>query len=433
MTLTSAGYLGVGTTAPTTTIHAVKSTSVGNTIDYPLIVDRITTGNPGIGMGSGIQLAVRTSPAAASIVAATIEAVATDITSGAEDFALVFKTGVSGSGANTTAEAMRINAGNRILLGGTVQYGSTGEIPKLQLSGSFNRETRIGFFHWQSSVNAGSLEFNKARSSTEGVYTAVNNNDNLGVLLFKGAEGNTFIKSASLGVVADGAPTTNYVPGRLVFETSDAGGLPGETTEKFRINNTGALGFGGANFGIQGDVLTSSGSGDVPSWGGAEYTQVMTDIKTLTSTTASQSIFPTATDTITLPVGTYEYEMVLHLSGMSATSGNALINILGAGTATISSALSQAVGVDTTTINTPGAAQYSAWTGTSSAASVLTAGTGTAMTVFINGVFRVSIAGTIIPSLSLVTAAAATVNVNTHMHVRRIYTAAGTGSFGPWS
>jgi hypothetical protein len=53
-------------------------------------------------------------------------------------------------------------------------------------------------------------------------------------------------------------------PGKLVFATTpDAAIFP---VERMRINNAGALGFAGANFGAAGEVLTSNGSAAPPSF-----------------------------------------------------------------------------------------------------------------------------------------------------------------------
>jgi hypothetical protein len=51
--------------------------------------------------------------------------------------------------------------------------------------------------------------------------------------------------------------------GQLVFYTKEDGG---NITEKLRINNQGALGFGGANYGTAGQVLVSNDSNALPSW-----------------------------------------------------------------------------------------------------------------------------------------------------------------------
>lgn len=52
--------------------------------------------------------------------------------------------------------------------------------------------------------------------------------------------------------------------GDLQFYTKVDGS---SVTEKLRINNVGAIGIGGANFGTSGQVLTSNGSGSAVSWG----------------------------------------------------------------------------------------------------------------------------------------------------------------------
>jgi len=68
---------------------------------------------------------------------------------------------------------------------------------------------------------------------------------------------------------------------------------------------------------------------------------------TLTSSTSPQRLFNASSNgSLTLPIGTYRYESLIYLSSMSATTGNGAFGILGAGTASIASALSQAVGVD---------------------------------------------------------------------------------------
>jgi len=51
--------------------------------------------------------------------------------------------------------------------------------------------------------------------------------------------------------------------GGLIFHTKiDGGGV----TEKLRINNDGAIGIGGTNYGTTGQVLTSNGDTNLPSW-----------------------------------------------------------------------------------------------------------------------------------------------------------------------
>lgn len=194
-------------------------------------------------------------------------------------------------------------------------------------------------------------------------------------------------------------------------------------------------------------TLTSSSTGSLLSLSGAAIVYITPAAEdffeqnwiqqnatyTLTSTTASQKLFNASTNgALTLPIGTYQYEMLLYLSAMSATSGNGAFGILGAGTATIASALSHAVGTDgLPAVAVQGGQSY--WTGVTSPAPILTAQTNTAIGITVRGTIRVSAAGTIIPSFSLTTAAAAVVNENSYFVTTRISTSATGVTFGPWS
>ena len=152
-----------------------------------------------------------------------------------------------------------------------------------------------------------------------------------------------------------------------------------------------------------------------------------------TSTTAQQKLFNASTNgALTLPIGTYRYEAIVYLTTMSATSGNGAFGILGAGTATVASALSMASGIDAA-IGNGAAVSGSTWVGVTSNAAIVTAAGNTALSVLIRGTFRVSVAGTIIPSFTLTTAAAAVVQTNTYFMCRRISDSATATTYGPWS
>jgi hypothetical protein len=155
---------------------------------------------------------------------------------------------------------------------------------------------------------------------------------------------------------------------------------------------------------------------------------------TLTSQTAAQKLFNASTNgALTLPVGTYELEAVITITGMSATSGNGAFGLLGAGTAVLANQEISAVGLDATTQVTGVANgggvlnQVSAFT-----TNTVTAATGTAMGFTLKGMFDVTTAGTIIPSIALVTAAAAVVKKGSFFKVRKI-AAAAVVTLGNWS
>jgi len=154
---------------------------------------------------------------------------------------------------------------------------------------------------------------------------------------------------------------------------------------------------------------------------------------TLTSTTASQKIFNASTNgALYLPIGTYDFDAFFYLTSMSATIGNAQINFLGAGTATIASAMCYAFGLDAVT-GTPATPSMAYWVGTTSNTQVISGTTSTTLGLAMRGVFRVSAAGTIIPSILLNNAAAAIVQPNSYFTVTRNSSSATAVTFGPWS
>lgn len=154
---------------------------------------------------------------------------------------------------------------------------------------------------------------------------------------------------------------------------------------------------------------------------------------TLTSSVAEQRLFNnTAAGALALPTGVYEFESFLYLTAMSATSGNAAFDPIGAGTAG-----GDQFGYDVAGIDATGPMAVATVTGLGSVgqqtgASMVTAGTGTSMRAKIEGMFRISTAGTIIPSITLVTAAAAVVNPGSYFKITKIGESSET-FFGPWS
>jgi hypothetical protein len=151
-----------------------------------------------------------------------------------------------------------------------------------------------------------------------------------------------------------------------------------------------------------------------------------------------QKIFNGSTNgALTLVTGTYVFELMLYITGMSATSGNVAFNLQGAGTASIGAAarsLMQSVGVDNTTPGAPVALNGFGVQGTIGNITPLQiVGTGTALASRIHGAFDVTTAGTLIPSISLVnTGTAATVQPGSYLLIRRVAPTA-TATVGNWS
>jgi len=143
--------------------------------------------------------------------------------------------------------------------------------------------------------------------------------------------------------------------------------------------------------------------------------------RTFTSNTSSQAIFTSPTNgRITLETGCYRVRALLAFTAMSATSGNLLVNLLGAGTATVGAWLWHAWGQDVASASTA-AGVGGTWVVTStSVASIVTAAGNTAMIVSIDGTFEVTGAGTMIPAITMVTASASVLSIGSFIEIERI-------------
>lgn len=152
---------------------------------------------------------------------------------------------------------------------------------------------------------------------------------------------------------------------------------------------------------------------------------------TLTSTTDAQKLFNWSTNgAVSVEPGTYAFEVFAVLTGMSATSGNAAFSL--AGTATLTFGRMTVFGVDSSTPSaTVGNITGQFVNGVTSEASAVTADTGTGMAFRAEGMFRAT-EGTVIPQVSLVTAAAATVSQGSYFVLRKLADP-GRLPIGKWS
>ena len=142
---------------------------------------------------------------------------------------------------------------------------------------------------------------------------------------------------------------------------------------------------------------------------------------TLANSAAEQKAFNTTSNgTLTLPTGVYEFEALLHLTTMSATSGNLAFDPVGAGTAVTDRWGYHTSGVDQATPTNVGTQSGCITVTQQTVASLVSAGTGAGLGVTIRGMFRISTGGTIIPSVTLVTAAAAVVKAGSWFRIRKI-------------
>jgi len=164
----------------------------------------------------------------------------------------------------------------------------------------------------------------------------------------------------------------------------------------------------------------------------SEQVVVLNTAYTLTSQTAAQKLFNTATNgAVTLPVGTYVFECLFSLSSMSATSGSFGFAFGGAATFTQNWWAEAQKGAAAVATATATQSSYN----TAANVALATASVNTVGYAIIKGTLNVTVAGTIIPQVSLGVAAAAVVGVGSYFKVHALSPTSSTTTFnvGNWS
>lgn len=124
-----------------------------------------------------------------------------------------------------------------------------------------NTTVDVAFRQFSADVNGPTFSLMKNRAATTAGNTIVNSGDNLGNLIFWGANGSGYTAAASVTASVDGTPGASAdMPGRLVFGTTSDGS--GTITERGRINSSGQLLMGRTTAVATNEIIAAgSGSG----------------------------------------------------------------------------------------------------------------------------------------------------------------------------
>jgi len=220
--------VGIGTTSPFSNLHVVSPASAAGW--------QIRTNSSGLDNESGFyrtasdnyELVLRNALGGLSYLTNT---------GGASTSTLEFI--VQGS------ERARIDTSGRLLVGTSsdLSGGSTNTRFQIAASSGSGISTIAQIYSFNSGGGVAALDLCRSKSTTLGTNSAVANNDFIGSVNFKGANGSSYLQAASISCDIDGTVSgggANDMPGRLVFSTTADGAS--SPTERMRIVSSGNVG-----------------------------------------------------------------------------------------------------------------------------------------------------------------------------------------------
>ena len=136
------------------------------------------------------------------------------------------------------AEAIRIDSNGNVIVGHTspVPVGGT-TCPVVEILGTGNADSRMSLGRYSNDNSGPSIMLFKSRGGTIGTSAVLQDNDEVGQINFLGTDGSAadnFV--AQVKAEVDGTPTTDTVPGALIFSTAAQGNQG--ASERMRIDSS---------------------------------------------------------------------------------------------------------------------------------------------------------------------------------------------------
>ena len=271
MNIDEPNITATGTVTNAFTLRISGAPTEGGTSNYALWVDDGATQLDGdLTVGGDLTLSAGADGALRFSVASSIKILdntAASLVIEEADNAYMTLVTTNGSEAVKFDKALDINAA--VQADSTITVGANTDGHDVKFFGNLTG----AYMEWDESEDQLRLMGSSADATTSTgklllatALTDINANDVLGKIDFQApheAGGTDAITiAASIQAVAQGTFAADLNATDLIFST----GHSEAATEKFRITSQGELGVGGANYGTDGQVLTSTGAGTAPAW-----------------------------------------------------------------------------------------------------------------------------------------------------------------------
>jgi hypothetical protein len=261
--VTAAGLVGIGTSSPGSKLDVISdSTSVvpgsfnskgaANSTTYGIGNALLLGSNDAIANNT-VRIDFYSNNNSSAYTGAYMGIVAGTTVNGPANIVFGQRTGTA-----TTQERCRIDDSGRLLVGTSTARGvgsSTNGIVQVETT------SYIGYTLVNNTNDGGgsAIVLGKSRGTSAGSNTVVQSGDDLGSIIFAGADGtNLQSQAASIKCSVDATPGSGDMPGRLVFSTTADGAA--SPTERMRIGNGGSTSlFSSNNIGL--DVSSSLAAG----------------------------------------------------------------------------------------------------------------------------------------------------------------------------
>ena len=156
------------------------------------------------------------------------------------DFAFTTRSTTSLVFGTNTTERARIDSSGRLLVGTSTaraNFFNSTVSAALQVEGTGNDSSSLSIVRNSADTGRAILTLAKTRGGSVGSTTVVQSGDALGSIEFQGSDGTEFVQAAAIQCEVDGTPSANDLPGRLVFSTTADGAA--SPTERMRIGSSG--------------------------------------------------------------------------------------------------------------------------------------------------------------------------------------------------